>query len=126
MKEITFMYAFKKIIFISLTLLLLTASFTTRAVENLDYTKYLQIKCGAGDQSIANCVETIVKYVITLAFPVAVIFIIISGFLFVTSAGDPGKLEKAKSTLTWTIIGIAIAVAAWTLAVAFKAFFETL
>ncbi len=106
--------------------MLLTASFVVHAKEPDNYSNYLHLTCGSGEQSIANCIETIVKYIITLAFPVAVIFLIISGFLFVTSGGDPGKLEKAKKTLTWTIIGIAVAVGAWTLAIAFKTFFETL
>jgi hypothetical protein len=103
-------------------------AYTTPAhAADKTYWDFIQLKCGATDPpTIPDCVETLVKYVITLAFPVAVIFIIISGFLFVTAGGSPEKLETAKKTLTWTIIGIAIAVAAWTLAIAFKAFFEGL
>lgn len=85
------------------------------------YTDLWSVNC----QSLAACAETLVKYAISLAFPVAVVFIIWSGFLFVTAGGSEEKLNKAKSTLTWTIIGLAVAVGAWTLAVAFRNFFTT-
>jgi len=41
-----------------------------------------------------------------------VIMIVWSGILFLTSAGDPGRLGKAKTTLGWAIAGIAIGIAA--------------
>ena len=102
-------------------LLFVSMTFTVNAEDSYD--QYLHIDC----TSISDCVEALVKYVsLKLAAPIAVIFIIYSGFLFVRASGDPAKLQTAKSTLTWTIIGIAVTVAAWTLAVAFKTFFEGL
>jgi hypothetical protein len=83
------------------------------------YTDLWSVNC----QSLADCAETLVKYAISLALPVAAIFIIWSGFLFATAQGSEEKLRSAKSTLLWTIIGLAVAVGAWTLAVAFKNFF---
>ncbi len=118
------MYAFKKILFISI-LVLLTTAFVTQAAA-LSYETMLNINCGGTGNSIPECIRALVEYIIRLALPVAAIFIIISGFLFVTSSGDPKKLETAKSTLTWTIIGLAIAVAAWTLSIAFTTFFSEL
>jgi len=41
-----------------------------------------------------------------------VIMIIWSGFLFLTSAGDPGRLGKAKVSLAYAVAGIAIGLAA--------------
>lgn len=40
---------------------------------------------------------------------IAVVFIIISGYLFLTSAGDPGKAAKARKSLTSAIAGTLIA-----------------
>lgn len=47
----------------------------------------------------------LVRAITTLAIPVIVIFIIYSGFLFVTAGGDQGKLETAKKTAFYTMIG---------------------
>lgn len=42
----------------------------------------------------------------------AVIMIIIGGFAYVTSNGDPHKLNGAKNTILYALIGIAVAVSA--------------
>ncbi|KKU75485.1 MAG: hypothetical protein UY02_C0050G0001, partial [Candidatus Giovannonibacteria bacterium GW2011_GWB1_47_6b] len=61
-----------------------------------------------------------------LALPIAVVFIVWAGFLFVTAMGSPQKLETAKKTITWSIIGLLFVVGAWALAVAFQNFFKEL
>ncbi len=33
------------------------------------------------------------------------VIIIVSGFEFITSGGEPGKVEKAKNTFTWAVYG---------------------
>jgi hypothetical protein len=40
------------------------------------------------------------------------IIIIIAGFLFLTSGGDPEKVRTAKRMIFWAIIGLAIVVLA--------------
>lgn len=44
---------------------------------------------------------------------VAVIMIIISGYHYLTSAGDPGKAKKAMSTLLYSVIGLVVAISAY-------------
>lgn len=39
---------------------------------------------------------------------VALLFIIYAGFSFVTSAGDPKKVQGARQTMTFAIIGLTI------------------
>ena len=41
---------------------------------------------------------------------VAIVFIIYSGIQYTTSAGDAGKVQKAKNTIIYSIIGLAIAI----------------
>ncbi len=48
----------------------------------------------------------------TIAIVLAVAFIIYAGFLYVTSGGDTGQLEKAQRTLIWALVGIVVVVAA--------------
>ena len=53
-------------------------------------------------------VQAIVKFVFYIAMAIAPIMIIVAGFLFLTSAGDPKKIETAKAVLMYTLIGLAI------------------
>lgn len=47
----------------------------------------------------------IIDVLLIFALPVIVFFIIYSGYLFVTAAGDTSQIEKARTSLTWSIIG---------------------
>jgi len=55
-------------------------------------------------------VDTILNTVVRLIFPLAglvcVVFIIIGGYTWIASAGDPAKVQQAQGTLTWAIIGL--------------------
>lgn len=55
-------------------------------------------------------IDTILESVMKVVFPVAglacVIFIIIGGYTWIASAGDPAKVKLAQGTLTWAIIGL--------------------
>lgn len=51
--------------------------------------------------SVANAVFWIVGIV-------AVLFIIIGGISYALSAGDPGKISKAKDTVLYAIIGLVV------------------
>lgn len=37
---------------------------------------------------------------------VAVVFIVVGGYMWMTSAGNPDKVKQAQGTLTWAIIGL--------------------
>lgn len=59
----------------------------------------------------------ILKNIISILAPVAgiafFIMLLIGGFQFVTSGGDPKAAGQARSTLTYAIIGVILVVAAW-------------
>jgi hypothetical protein len=59
--------------------------------------------------SIVNSLATTISY---LAGVVAVICWIITGIMFLTAMGDPGKLGTAKKALIFSIVGTAIALLA--------------
>ncbi len=44
---------------------------------------------------------------------VAVVVIVISGYQFLTSNGDPAKAAKARQTLLYAIIGLVVAISAF-------------
>ena len=68
--------------------------------------------------SFGAFVTAITDIIIQIGIPLAAVFIIWSGFLFVTARGDEKKLTAAKTTLVWTLIGTAIIVGAKVLATA--------
>ena len=48
-----------------------------------------------------------------LAGLAAVIMILVGGFKYLTSGGDPKATEQAKHTLTWAVLGLAALVGSW-------------
>ncbi len=67
---------------------------------------------GQGD-SINSYLKTGVNVMLFLVGALAVIMIIYSGIQYVISAGDSGKVAKAKNTLTYSIVGLVIAFLAY-------------
>lgn len=55
--------------------------------------------------TIQELLNLILQVVVTLAVPIIVLFIIYSGFLYVTAQGKPDAIKKATTAFTWTIIG---------------------
>ena len=69
---------------------------------------------GAGDQaSVSEVIIGIINGVVGILALVAVVFIVIGGVNYMTSAGDAGKIQKAKSTILYAVIGLVIAVLAF-------------
>ena len=52
--------------------------------------------------------QNILFFALMAAGIVAVIFIIYAGFRYVTSEGDQKRIDSARKTLTWAIIGLII------------------
>ncbi len=58
--------------------------------------------------SFSEVVNKVKDLIIEIGSPIAIMFIIYSGFLFVAARGNEKKLEEAKETFKWTIIGTAL------------------
>ncbi|KKS83051.1 MAG: seg [Candidatus Wolfebacteria bacterium GW2011_GWC1_43_10] len=57
----------------------------------------------------------IVQWIYTILFIVAVLFILISAYYFITSKGDTEKTGKAKQMLIYAVIGIVVALLSYTI-----------
>jgi hypothetical protein len=66
--------------------------------------------------SISALIHDILEGVLKIGMPVIALAIIYCGFLFVKAQGKPEELNKAKSALTWTLVGAAILLGAWAIA----------
>ncbi len=61
-------------------------------------------------------VMTVVKTALWLIFgAVALVMFVIAGFEFITAAGDVEKLGKAKTAVIWGVVGIIVAVLAYSI-----------
>ena len=63
--------------------------------------------------SLTEIVQSILNWIFGIIGIVAVVMIIIGGFNFMTSAGDPGKVKKGKDTILYGIIGLVVALLAF-------------
>jgi len=59
-------------------------------------------------KTLTALISQIINVVITIATPIAILAIIYSGFLFVKAQGNPSKLEEAKKTLMWVLVGVMV------------------
>lgn len=80
------------------------------------------VKAAAGCTNVdssANTLSTVLTNIITAIIAVlgivAVIFIVIGGINYMTSSGDAGKLQRAKSTIIYACIGLVISALAFAL-----------
>lgn len=62
--------------------------------------------------SFPGLISTITTYITGLIATLATLVIVWAGILYVTSAGNVGRLETAKKALFWALVGIGIALAA--------------
>lgn len=72
------------------------------------------VKAGCGcagfatEDKLPGVIQIIVKSIIGVAGTIAVIFVVVGGVNYITSNGDTGKIEKAKKTILYACIGIAV------------------
>jgi TRAP-type C4-dicarboxylate transport system permease small subunit len=67
----------------------------------------------AGVSSIESFIRSVITVIASLAGLVATGFFVVGGFTYITSSGNPRNLEKAKRTLFYSALGLAITVAAF-------------
>ena len=63
---------------------------------------------GTSTADLQNVVVNIINGIVAAIGLVAVIFIVVGGINYMTSAGDSGKIEKAKKTILYAAIGLVI------------------
>jgi cytochrome bd-type quinol oxidase subunit 2 len=58
-------------------------------------------------------IKTVVNVLLWAVGILSVIMIIFSGFRYITSAGDASKTKSAQSTLTYSVVGLIVAIMAY-------------
>jgi len=65
------------------------------------------LNCDSGTD-INSFIRTVINWLLGIAFGIAVLFLIIGGFWYITSAGNEETAEKGKNTAINAVIGIVI------------------
>src|SRR3990167_6619015 len=62
--------------------------------------------CPAGLAEIENTVGNIISVAVYLGFIAMLVLIIMAGFKYLTSGGEPKAIQSAHSTMTWALLGL--------------------
>ena len=70
----------------------------------------MQNKSIAGEGGL---ISVLINFLLWTVGVLSVVMIIFSGFRYITSAGDAAKTKSAQTALTYSIVGLIVAVLAW-------------
>lgn len=65
---------------------------------------------GLGD--IFEVIGNIMSIALMIASVVALIYLIIGGYQYIVSAGNPEAVQQAKQTILWAVVGLIVAFSA--------------
>lgn len=71
--------------------------------------------------TLYSLLDAILQAIILLIFPIVVLLLVYTGFLFVVAQGNASKIEAAKKALLWTIVGALVVLGAKALSLAIEA-----
>lgn len=58
--------------------------------------------------NIEPIIERVTGYLFPIATLLSLIFVVIGGYMWIISGGDPGRTKQAQGTLTWAILGLVV------------------
>lgn len=64
-------------------------------------------------EDILTVLDRFIAWFQAILFIVAIIFILVAAFYFVTARGNPAKVETARDMLIWAAVGIGVALLAF-------------
>jgi type IV secretory pathway VirB2 component (pilin) len=73
---------------------------------------------GLPDRDLVDVIASVTRFVTGLVAVLAVLMIVISGIVYITSAGESDKITRAKSWLTYSIIGLVVSLLAYVIVIA--------
>lgn len=65
--------------------------------------------CDSKDDNISDVIATVVNVLLFIIGIISVIMIIVGGIMYAVSAGDASSVTRAKNTILYAIIGLAVA-----------------
>lgn len=69
--------------------------------------------CPGGLNEIEGVFSSLISVIVGLGFIIMLVFIVMAGFKYLTSGGEPKALQAAHHALVWAILGIVFMAIAW-------------
>lgn len=76
----------------------------------------------AGLTQFEEVFTSVISVVVGLGFIVLLIMLILAGFKYLTSGGEPKAVTAAHQTVTWALLGILFMAIAWLVLLLIRAF----
>jgi len=99
------------------------------ALEKVDFGLFIpesKDTSKASELSLAGIVAVVIDYILYAAAIIAIIYLIYSGILYLTAAGNPDSAKKGQQGIINAVIGIVIISLVWVIAKAVGGFAGTL
>jgi TRAP-type C4-dicarboxylate transport system permease small subunit len=64
---------------------------------------------------VQSFIQSVIQALVTLAGLIAAGFFVVGGIHYITSSGNPEHLDKAKKTILYSAVGLAVAIGAFVL-----------
>jgi hypothetical protein len=80
---------------------------TVYAADSVD-TYLNSINGGTGQTDLMSMIYGIINWAIGIAALLCVVILVVSGYKYITAAGDENKVGSATKTLTFAIIGLVV------------------
>lgn len=80
-------------------------------MDKIDISQFSSVFTGSYeglDTLVGGKIADLINWATGFAALVAVIFLVIAGYTYITAAGDADKIEKAGKTITAAIVGLVI------------------
>ncbi len=61
-----------------------------------------------GVGTVQEIIDAVQKWIFTIALVIAPLMIILGAFYMMTSAGEPGRVQKGRSIIIWAAIGLGV------------------
>ncbi|HUO56076.1 MAG TPA: hypothetical protein VMU27_01430 [Candidatus Paceibacterota bacterium] len=101
---------------LQLPLIMVTMAATAHAQTSGCTGSCLPNPLSSGLSTIPQFLAAALKALVQISLPIITVFVVYSGFLFVTAQGNKSKLEDAKRNFFFVILGALLILGAWILA----------
>lgn len=71
-----------------------------------------------GATGFLTVIANVTRFVTGIIAVLAILMIVVSGIMYITSAGDSGRVETAKGWLVYSIVGLIVAILAFVIVTA--------
>jgi hypothetical protein len=103
-------------IFLLLLVIVTHADNPSQGPYNAPCTDCLNTPLSPSLSSIPKFLSAALEAMVRIALPIITVFVVYSGFLFVTAQGNQSKLEDAKRNFFYVVLGALLILSAWILA----------